>query len=164
MVKGVSFTSITASASPATVCVGGSSQLNVTASLPACGTYYSVASTTYGTLPTTGFTTVTDSQMITSGPFTIPFSFNFFGTAQTSFYVGSNGYITFGAGSGDRFSQVYPNTTAPNNMIALSYCDFVAIFWWYNQLRCSWNCSKPLSWLSTGQVHHTITLVARQVD
>ncbi len=126
VVKGVSFTSITASASPATVCVGGSSQLNVAASLPACGTYYSVASTTYGTLPTTGFTTVTgltDDNF--SGPFTIPFSFNFFGTAQTSFYVGSNGYITFGAGSGDRFSQVYPNTTAPNNMIALSYCDLL---------------------------------------
>ncbi len=124
--KGANFLTSSASATPNSVCAPGTSQLDATATLLSCSGYYGVASTTYALQPTTGFTTVTgltDDNSV--GPFTIPFSFNFFGTAQTSFYVGSNGYITFGAGSADRFSQVFPSATAPNDIIALCYADLL---------------------------------------
>ncbi|MBK6444162.1 MAG: hypothetical protein IPF81_02290 [Bacteroidetes bacterium] len=99
--KGVDFTTATASATPATVCVGGSSNLLASATLPSCSTYYSVATTTYGLQPTTGFTALggaDDADLITS--LVLPFSVNFYGTTQTTINIGSNGYAYFGTANG----------------------------------------------------------------
>ncbi|MBK7909741.1 GEVED domain-containing protein [Candidatus Pollutiaquabacter sp.] len=101
VVKGVDFLTTTATATPATVCVGGSSQLNAGGTLPTCSTYYSIASATYGLQPTTGFTALgggDDIDLATS--VALPFSFNFFGTTQTTINFGSNGYVYFGAANG----------------------------------------------------------------
>lgn len=58
-----------------------------------------------------------------AGPFNIGFNFSFFGTAQTQFYVGSNGYITFGSGSSVFTAWTIPTTDAPNNVIAFAATD-----------------------------------------
>lgn len=121
--KGVDFVSATATATPATVCVGGTSNLQATGTLPLCSNYYSVATTTYGLQPTTGFTTGISGDDTFGGPYALPFAFNFYGTTYNDLYVGTNGYVTFGAGSGDRSTQTYPSATTPNNMISLAYCD-----------------------------------------
>ena len=58
-----------------------------------------------------------DSQQ---GPFNIGFNFCFFGTTYTQFYVGSNGWISFGGGQPTTFtSQSIPtgNALVPNNCI-----------------------------------------------
>ncbi|MFZ7107506.1 MAG: beta strand repeat-containing protein, partial [Bacteroidota bacterium] len=101
VVKGVDFLTTTATATPATVCVGGSSQLNASGTLPTCATYYSIASATYGLLPTTGFTALggADDADLATGV-ALPFSFNFFGTTQTTINFGSNGYVYFGTPNG----------------------------------------------------------------
>ena len=59
------------------------------------------------------------------GTFPIGFTFNFFGTDYTNFYVGSNGFVTFSGGmpSGCCSGQVLPNASTPNNLIALSWND-----------------------------------------
>ena len=58
-----------------------------------------------------------DSQQ---GPFNIGFNFCFFGATYTQFYVGSNGWISFGGGQPTTFtSQSIPtgNALVPNNCI-----------------------------------------------
>jgi hypothetical protein len=59
------------------------------------------------------------------GSFPIGFTFKFFGTDYTQFYVGSNGFITFSAdfASGCCSGQVLPNASLPNNLIALAWND-----------------------------------------
>ncbi len=58
------------------------------------------------------------------GPFNIGFPFNFYGTDQTQFYAGTNGFLTFGAGSTTLANQCpLPSTTTPNNLIALLWDD-----------------------------------------
>ncbi len=59
-----------------------------------------------------------------AGPFNIGFTFPFYGTGRTQFYVGSNGYLTFGSGTADRWSQCpLPNVSVPNDIIALMWDD-----------------------------------------
>jgi len=120
---GTIFTSVTASASPSNICTGQTANLTVNATLPPCANFYNVNSTTYGLQPTAGFVAGPTGDDGFGGPYTMPFSFNFYGSAYTDLYIGTNGYITFGSGSGDRFTQTYPSTTAPNNMISMFYCD-----------------------------------------
>jgi hypothetical protein len=58
------------------------------------------------------------------GPFPIGFSFNFYGTAYTQFYVSSNGLITFGYGSSTYTNYCLPSTgSAPDNMICAFWDD-----------------------------------------
>ncbi|HRP91602.1 MAG: T9SS type A sorting domain-containing protein [Ignavibacteriaceae bacterium] len=55
----------------------------------------------------------------TVGPFSLGFTFNFFGVDYTDFYINSNGFITFGATSGQtNFPFPIPSLNAPNNLIA----------------------------------------------
>ncbi|MBK6444164.1 MAG: hypothetical protein IPF81_02300 [Bacteroidetes bacterium] len=115
---GVSFLSASATASPDAVCAPGTTQLNATGTLPSCSSYYSVATTTYGLQPTTGFVAGISGDDTFGGPYALPFAFNFYGTTYNDLYVGTNGYLTFGSGSGDRIPQTYPSATAPNNMIS----------------------------------------------
>lgn len=46
------------------------------------------------------------------------FTFSFYGTAHSSFYVSSNGYITFGFGASQYSNYPLPSTNAPTNLIA----------------------------------------------
>jgi len=58
------------------------------------------------------------------GPFPIGFSFNWYGQSFSDFYVGSNGIMTFGLGSGSRFDQCpLPDAATPNNLIAQYWDD-----------------------------------------
>ncbi len=61
---------------------------------------------------------LSDDQV--SGAVPIGFSFNFYGTAYTSAYISSNGFLTFtGSGSNGCCSgQTLPNAAEPNNLIA----------------------------------------------
>lgn len=64
-----------------------------------------------------------------SGPVTfsgVGQSIKFFGTTYTSLFVGSNGYVTFGAGSGD-YSAAPLDTQAIAPMIAGFYTDLYSV-------------------------------------
>jgi hypothetical protein len=61
----------------------------------------------------------------TAGPFSIGFDFPFYGTDYNQFYVSSNGFISFDALSSAYYANQcpLPNTSAPNNLIALMWDD-----------------------------------------
>lgn len=100
----------------------------LTADLSQCGvgganpnqtTNYGVTNIPYVAQTNTGTSLfmTDDSQQ---GPFSIGFNFCFFGTTYTQFYVGSNGWISFGAGQPTTFtSQPIPtgNVLVPKNCI-----------------------------------------------
>jgi M6 family metalloprotease-like protein len=48
----------------------------------------------------------------------LPFSFNYYGDAKTSVYVGSNGYLSFDASPTDWINVAIPNPGSPNDIIA----------------------------------------------
>lgn len=73
---------------------------------------------------TTSGATVLLGDDNSDGPFPTGFSFPFYGQTFTEFYTGSNGILTFGAGSGDAWNECGLNTTStPYNMIALMWDD-----------------------------------------
>jgi len=54
----------------------------------------------------------------------LPFPFNFYGTVYTSVHIGSNGYVSFQAPTGDTWSnQTIPNADALNNTMAAFWDD-----------------------------------------
>ena len=58
------------------------------------------------------------------GPLPIGFTFPYYGATYNDFYVASNGYIQFGAGSSDLGNDCpIPSANTPNNMIALMWDD-----------------------------------------
>lgn len=63
------------------------------------------------------------------GPFDIGFSFDFFGTSYTQFYVTSNGWIGFDTPSEPGWSEysnvAIPNASSPNNFIAAFWDDII---------------------------------------
>lgn len=67
--------------------------------------------------------TLTDDQL--SGALPIGFSFVFYGNTYSSFYLSSNGFISFdpAAGAGCCTGQVLPNAAQPNNLIAFAWED-----------------------------------------
>ncbi len=110
-------------ATPTTICNGDSVQLSAVAS---GSTYrsYTVTSTAYAPLSsaTSTYVPLSDDAVSTSKP--IGFTFNFFGTNYTNFYICSNGFITFNAGSpAPYYASAIPFTVAPNNFIALAWND-----------------------------------------
>ncbi len=117
---------VTASASPVNVCVNAASQL--TATVSSTGNY-TVNSIAYSALtpsgsPTTIWNTYQDDQV--SAAITIPFTFSFYGSAVSQFYVSTNGFIelqTFTANSS--FPQTLPSATTPNTLIAMAWEDLV---------------------------------------
>lgn len=82
------------------------------------GTYSPVASATAGTSESLG-----DDQL--SGAISLPFNFKFFCNTYSSYYISSNGYITFNsaAGSGCCQGGFMPTGTTPDNMIAAAWVD-----------------------------------------
>ena len=103
---------VTATASPSSVCSGGSSTLTATASASIVGPY-TVASTTYSYVTAstpTGF--VGDDG---SFALPLPFTFYMYGVGYTTAYVSLNGYISFNssvAGS-DYTPAAVPSANAP---------------------------------------------------
>ncbi|RLD22365.1 MAG: hypothetical protein DRI69_01415 [Bacteroidetes bacterium] len=60
-----------------------------------------------------------------SAPLPIGFNFNFFGNVYSDFHIAANGFITFDSGAGDGCceGQILPDTTNPNDLIALAWMD-----------------------------------------
>ena len=69
-------------------------------------------------------TSVTLADDAVSSALPIGFTFSFFGNSYTNFAISSNGFITFSPfSSGCCIGQSIPNTSAPNNLIALAWED-----------------------------------------
>ncbi len=75
-------------------------------------------------ISTTGIS-VTLGDDTTDGPFPIGFGFPFYGNEYTDFYVSSNGFISFSPLSSSAPSNQcpLPNSSTPNNLIALMWDD-----------------------------------------
>ncbi|MBK8363126.1 MAG: lamin tail domain-containing protein [Bacteroidetes bacterium] len=99
---GVAITSITATATPNSICVGGTSQLNsvATAPLPSTVNVYTFSAGTGTTLdPMTGATQVIGSSnddTPTGAPASIGFNFSFNGTSYNQYSVSPDGWILLG--------------------------------------------------------------------
>jgi hypothetical protein len=52
------------------------------------------------------------------GPVNIGFNFPFYENSYSGIYIGSNGFLSFGGGSGDYSNDPIPNSSSPNNIIA----------------------------------------------
>ena len=77
---------------------------------------YVIGSPAYNLQSTAGFTSLTgadDADLATSVP--LPFAFNFYGVAQTTINIGSNGYVYFGAPNGGSIPVSYTHLTLPNS-------------------------------------------------
>ncbi len=110
-------------ATPPVICSGDSVQLNAVGS---GSTYrsYLVSSIPYAPLSIADTAvSLTDDQM--SGVKSIGFTFNFFGTNYTNFYICSNGFITFSPGMSPNvvYGVAIPSVSTPNNLIALAWND-----------------------------------------
>jgi hypothetical protein len=57
------------------------------------------------------------------GPLAIGFDFPFYENSYNEIYIGSNGLITFGAGSTSRLNVNLPDSGTPNNLIAMWWDD-----------------------------------------
>ncbi|MCD6162501.1 MAG: hypothetical protein J7K40_08825 [candidate division Zixibacteria bacterium] len=58
-----------------------------------------------------------------AGPYSIGFTFNYYGTDYNSFYVNSNGYVSFSSTSTTYENGTIPNISTPNNMLAVYWDD-----------------------------------------
>jgi metal-sulfur cluster biosynthetic enzyme len=109
-----------------TVCPGGATTLSV-----AVGSTYTVSAIPYTLLTQTSPTAPTMSAVDdgTTSAITLPFTFKFFGTNYTSVFLGTNGYINFGAAGSTLHSTgtVWPSASgAPPAGIAAFYADLSA--------------------------------------
>ncbi|HRY83264.1 MAG TPA: choice-of-anchor D domain-containing protein [Candidatus Cloacimonadota bacterium] len=57
------------------------------------------------------------------GPFPLGFVFNYYGVNYSDVWVSSNGFVSFGSGSNAWTNSVLPNSSTPNNLIALFWDD-----------------------------------------
>ena len=82
---------------------------------------YTITNPTYSTAAAyNSGTAISASDDVVLGPYNIGFSFVFFGSTYTQFYVGSNGWISFSAGQPTTFtSAAIPNAgfNIPKNCI-----------------------------------------------
>ena len=111
------------SATPTTVCSGGSSQLQATAATTAA---YNLSTITPAVIavPGAGVTAGPTGDDALSAALPLPFTFNFFGANYSQFYISTNGYITLGTVPiSNTYAQILPNATVPNNVIALCWSD-----------------------------------------
>ncbi len=58
-----------------------------------------------------------------SGPLPLGFNFPFYENNYSEVFIGSNGILTFGAGSTSRLNTALPTTSVPNDMIAMWWDD-----------------------------------------
>jgi hypothetical protein len=86
---------------------------------------YNTGTTPFAPISIPAGTTVSLGDDALSGALPIDFSFSFWGTNYTDFFISSNGFITFTGGSpnGCCSGQLLPSTTTPNNLIAFSWDD-----------------------------------------
>ncbi|MCB9185092.1 MAG: hypothetical protein H6591_14375, partial [Flavobacteriales bacterium] len=105
-----------ATASPTTICSGSTSNLSIVAGTTSA---YTVSSATFGLLSGTGTTAVTGDDAAGTA-ITMPFAFDYFGTAYTSVIPYSNGWIQLGTSSGSTssYSVTIPTAGAPETIIA----------------------------------------------
>ncbi|WP_264787947.1 T9SS type A sorting domain-containing protein [Aureispira anguillae] len=98
--------------------------LNGDTPIPVLGGY-TVSTTPFAPISITSGTNVSLGDDALSGSLPIGFSFNFWGTNYSNFFISSNGFITFNSGSssGCCSGQNLPSTTAPNNLIAFAWED-----------------------------------------
>jgi len=119
---------ITITASPDTLCAGGTSQLTATAITTSTNAYL-VDSIAYSPVTGTGTSvSLTDDEVSNMLP--IGFIFGFYGNYYTQFNISSNGFITFDTSastnnySGCCAGQMFPNTAKPNAVIAGAWEDY----------------------------------------
>lgn len=133
------------SATPQAVCSGGSSQLQVDASVPVDGTVsnYSFSASTGTYSPITGGVDVPGAIGDDNGTGNLPIGFNFTynGTVYSSFAVSSNGYIQLGTANN---TGVFTNNLSTN-------ANFIAALWDDNNTTGG-NVSYLLSGSSPNQV------------
>ena len=115
--------SISVTPSDPDVCSGESVVL--TAATEANPTPYTIIQGTYSPFSTAGGTPVTGlTDDNTVGPINIGFNFPFFGNLYNSFWISSNGYMTFTAPAGSFLGNLnIPNAAQPNNIIAWGWDD-----------------------------------------
>lgn len=116
---------ISTTATPASVCGSGNAQLNAAAD---GGANYTVTSITHNLLTPSGSPTVlwnTTTDDAVSAAISLPFTFSYYGQNITQFTVSTNGFIELGGASllSSLTAQTIPNTSTPNNIIALSWRD-----------------------------------------
>lgn len=82
-----------------------------------------------------------------SGPYNFPFAFQFYGTTYTSYYLGSNGYMTFGAGASAYSNGCFPQDFMPAGVYAnwddlYTFCSTAELATYYdaanNRLIVEW--------------------------
>lgn len=108
-------------------CAGGANTLTANIVAGDCNVYQHT-SVAYAAPPTGGYTTETTTDGCddcVSGAIPIGFTFTYYCTNYTNVYISSNGFISFDAapGSGCCSGQNIPNTTTPNNVVALCWTD-----------------------------------------
>ncbi|MCW3103557.1 MAG: hypothetical protein JWO09_1997 [Bacteroidetes bacterium] len=118
---------IDASPEVTTLCTGGSATLTATITPPGSGSApgslptnsYAVTSIPFSPGPLTGGTSTSATDDSQVGPLPIGFSFCFFGTSYTQFYIGSNGWLAFTGQPTTYTSATIPSTAAgvPKNCI-----------------------------------------------
>lgn len=123
----VSGPQISAAAAPNAVCAGSSTQLSTAVNTTSVSNY-TVSPITYSPVSISGLqVSLTDDKVSTALP--IGFNFNFYGNNYTTFYVSSNGFVTFDPTAfannfqGCCAGQLLPNTNFPNNLIAGAWED-----------------------------------------
>ena len=89
-----------------------------------CAAGYAVAAGVFAPTSTVG-TALNLGDDALSNALPIGFSFQFFCNTYSTFYISSNGFITFNPASGNACcqGQVMPTNTTPDNMIAYSWVD-----------------------------------------
>ena len=110
------------SPNPVTSCVD-SIQLNSNLSAG----NFTVASIPYSLITVPGTATAGPSgDDVVGGPYTIPFTFNYFGNLYTQFYISTNGNVQFGPTTSTSFTPgLIPDVAAPNNFVALGWADLL---------------------------------------
>jgi len=83
---------------------------------------HSISSVTYNPQSTAG-TSVTLGDDSNVGPFNIGFNFEFYGQTFSQFRICTNGFITFGDPSGRYSPGSFPNSSAPNGVVAAYWTD-----------------------------------------
>jgi|GEM_PF-1517032 len=116
---------IAAASTPAAVCGSGNAQLNAAAD---GGSNYAVTSIAHNLLTPSGSPTIiwnTTTDDAVSSAIALPFTFSYYGQNITQFTASTNGFIELGGASliSALTAQTLPNTTTPNNVIALSWRD-----------------------------------------
>ncbi len=80
------------------------------------GSGYTVAPVSYNWVTANTPTGVTGDDQYAG--VSLPFNFNFYGTNYSTAYVSSNGFLSFGSGSGDYTPDPIPSTNLPNTLAA----------------------------------------------